>query len=169
MRHISSLRARLLLGILAPIAVFIVINSVSLYRQSLAAATTAYDRTLLASAKTIGEQLDVEGYDEMAQLRAIVPYSALEAFEADNRSRLFYRVSALDGEMISGFAELPFWRGRIPDRSAYAALVDFYDAQFRNQPVRVAVLLQPVASARGRGMAVVQVAETLEIRETLAR
>jgi two-component system sensor histidine kinase TctE len=169
MTHVLSLRARLLLGILAPIAVFIVINSVSLYRQSLAAATTAYDRTLLASAKTIGEQLDVEGYDELAQLRAIVPYSALEAFEADNRSRLFYRVSALDGEMVSGFAELPFWRGRIPDRSAYAALVDFYDAQFRNQPVRVAVLLQPVASARGRGMAVVQVAETLELRETLAR
>ena len=169
MTRISSLRARLLLGILAPVAVFIVINSVSLYRQSLAAATTAYDRTLLASAKTIGEQLDVEGYDDMARLRAIVPYSALEAFEADNRSRLFYRVSALDGEMISGFAELPFWRGRIPDRSAYAALVDFYDARFRNQPVRVAVLLQPVASAAGRGMAVVQVAETLEIRETLAR
>ena len=169
MTRVSSLRARLLLGILAPIALFIVINSVSVYRQSLAAATTAYDRTLLASAKTIGEQLDVEGYDELAQLRAIVPYSALEAFEADNRSRLFYRVSALDGEMVSGFAELPFWRGRIPDRSAYAALVDFYDAQFRNQPVRVAVLLQPVASARGRGMAVVQVAETLELRETLAR
>ncbi|MGJ7611318.1 MULTISPECIES: sensor histidine kinase [unclassified Variovorax] len=169
MTRVSSLRARLLLGILAPIALFIVINSVSVYRQSLAAATTAYDRTLLASAKTIGEQLDVEGYDDLAQLRAIVPYSALEAFEADNRSRLFYRVSALDGEMVSGFAELPFWRGRIPDRSAYAALVDFYDAQFRNQPVRVAVLLQPVASARGRGMAVVQVAETLELRETLAR
>ncbi|MCY1202089.1 sensor histidine kinase [Variovorax boronicumulans] len=165
----SSLRARLLLGILVPVAVFVVINSVSLYRQSLAAATTAYDRTLLASAKTIGEQLDVEGYDDMARLRAIVPYSALEAFEADNRSRLFYRVSALDGEMVSGFAELPFWRGRIPDRGAYAALVDFYDAEFRGQPVRVAVMLQPVASARGRGMAVVQVAETLELRETLVR
>ncbi|BEP49200.1 sensor histidine kinase [Variovorax sp. V116] len=164
-----SLRARLLLGILAPVALFIVINSVSLYRQSLAAATTAYDRTLLASAKTIGEQLDVEGYDENARLRAIVPYSALEAFEADNRSRLFYRVSALDGEMVSGFAELPFWRGRIPDRGAYAALVDFYDARFRDQPVRMAVLLQPVASGRGRGMAVVQVAETLELRETLVR
>lgn len=169
MKKALSLRARLLFGILAPVALFIVINSVSLYRQSLAAATTAYDRTLLASAKTIGEQLDVEGYDEAARLRAIVPYSALEAFEADNRSRLFYRVSALDGEMVSGFAELPFWRGRIPDRGAYSALVDFYDARFRNQPVRVAVLLQPVASAKGRGMAVVQVAETLELRETLVR
>jgi len=169
MKAALSLRARLLFGILAPVAIFIVINSVSLYRQSLAAATTAYDRTLLASAKTIGEQLDVEGYDEAARLRAIVPYSALEAFEADNRSRLFYRVSALDGEMVSGFAELPFWRGRIPDRGAYSALVDFYDARFRDQPVRMAVLLQPVASGRGRGMAVVQVAETLELRETLVR
>jgi two-component system sensor histidine kinase TctE len=165
----ASLRARLLVGILAPVALFIVINSVSLYRQSLAAATTAYDRTLLASAKTIGEQLDVEGYDEKASLRAIVPYSALEAFEADNQSKIFYRVSTLGGEMISGFAELPFWHGRLPDRPPYAALVDFYDARFREQPVRMAVLLQPVASARGRGMAVVQVAETLELRETLVR
>lgn len=165
----TSLRRTLLLGILAPVALFIVINSVGLYRQSLAAATTAYDRTLLASAKTIGEQLDVEGFDALATLRAKVPYSALEAFEADNQSKLFYRVSAIDGEMVSGFAELPFWRGRIPDKSAYAALVDFYDDRFRDQPVRVAVLLQPVASERGRGMAVVQVAETLELRETLAR
>lgn len=165
----ASLRARLLLGILGPIALFVVINSVSLYRQSLAAATTAYDRTLLASAKTIGEQLDVEGYDDAASLRAIVPYSALEAFEADNQSRMYYRVSALDGQMVSGFEELPFWRGKLPNRPPYAALVDFYDAEFREMPVRVAVLLQPVASANGRGMAVVQVAETLELRETLAR
>ncbi|WP_162580818.1 sensor histidine kinase [Variovorax sp. PBS-H4] len=169
MMRAASLRARLLIGILVPVALFIVINSVSLYRQSLAAATTAYDRTLLASAKTIGEQLDVEGYDEHASLRAIVPYSALEAFEADNQSKIFYRVSTLGGEMISGFADLPFWTGKLPTRPPYAALVDFYDERFRGQPVRMAVLLQPVASARGRGMAVVQVAETLELRETLVR
>lgn len=165
----SSLRFRLLLGLLVPLTLFIVINSISIYRQALAAATTAYDRTLLASAKTIGEQLDVQGYDEAAMLRATVPYSALEAFEADNESRMFYRVSTPEGEMVSGFAELPFWRGTLPLRPPYAALVDFYDAQFRERPVRVAVLLQPVVSARGRGMAVVQVAETLELRETLAR
>ncbi|MDP3164519.1 MAG: sensor histidine kinase N-terminal domain-containing protein, partial [Hydrogenophaga sp.] len=112
---------------------------------------------------------DVEGFDEQAILRATVPYSALEAFEADTRSQLVYRVSNLHGEVISGFGELPFWRGRIPDQGAYAALVAFYDDSFRGDAVRVAVLLQPVASAQGRGMAVVQVAETLELRETLAR
>ena len=165
----TSLRFRLLLGLLAPVALFIVINSVSVYRQALSAATTAYDRTLLASAKTIGEQLDVQGYDEHASLSATVPYSALEAFEADNQSRMYYRVSNQAGEMVSGFAELPFWHGTLPARPPYAALVDFYDDSFRDQPVRVAVLLQPVASAHGRGMAVVQVAETLELREALAR
>jgi len=124
---------------------------------------------LLASAKTISEQLDVSGYDDAAQLRATVPYSALEAFEADNQSHMYYRVSSLNGEMVSGYAELPFWRGKIPDKPPFAALVDFYDAQFRDQDVRVAVLLQPVASAQGRGMAVIQVAETLELRHALTR
>jgi two-component system, OmpR family, sensor histidine kinase TctE len=169
MNRAVSLRSYLLLGILLPVIGLIVVNTISLYTQALAAVNTAYDRTLLASAKVIGEQLDVEGYDELARLRATVPYSALEAFEADNRSRLFYRVSGLGGEMVSGFAELPFWRGKLPQRPPYAALVDFYDDRYRDEEIRVAVLLQPVASLNGRGMAVVQVAETLELRRTLAR
>ena len=43
----------------------------------------------------------------------------------------------------------------------------YYD-HYLGQPVRVAVLLQPVAGAGGRGMATIQVAETLELRRTLA-
>ncbi|WP_204341010.1 sensor histidine kinase N-terminal domain-containing protein, partial [Rhizobium ruizarguesonis] len=105
----QSLRRRLLFGILVPVALFIAYNTASLYRQTLSALHTAYDRTLLASAKTISEQIDVSGYDDGARLRATVPYSALEAFEADNQSRMFYRVSTLGGELVSGFAELPMW------------------------------------------------------------
>lgn len=164
----QSLRRQLLVGILLPTLLFVGVNTYSLHRQALAALHTAYDRTLLASAKTISEQLDVRGWDDMAELRAIVPYAALEAFEADNQSRMFYRVSNLRGDLISGFAELPAWHGTIPQRPPYAALVDFYDDRFRDQPVRVAVLLQPVASSEGRGIAVIQVAETLELREAAA-
>ncbi len=83
-----SLRRRLLLGILVPVVLFIAFNTLSLYQQTLASLHTAYDRTLLASAKTISEQLDVTGYDDSAELRATVPYSALEAFEADNQSQM---------------------------------------------------------------------------------
>jgi two-component system sensor histidine kinase TctE len=169
MKRPISLRRYLLLGILLPVVGLIVLNTVSLYSQALSAVNTAYDRTLLASAKVIGEQLDVEGYDEKSTLRATVPYSALEAFEADNRSRMFYRVSNQRGELVSGFGDLPFWHGKLPAQPPYAALVDFYDDSFRDADVRVAVMLQPVASPNGRGMAVVQVAETLELRRTLAR
>ncbi|MEO8121442.1 MAG: sensor histidine kinase N-terminal domain-containing protein [Rhodoferax sp.] len=164
-----SLRRYLFLGILLPIALFILVNTVTLYRQALAAVNTAYDRTLLASAKSIGEHINAVGEGDAAQLRATVPYAALEAFEADNRSRMVYRITSTQGALIDGFADLPAWRGRLPDRGPYAALVDFYDDVYRGDPVRVAVLLQPVAVDRARVMAVVQVAETLELRRTLAR
>ena len=164
-----SMRSQLLLGILLPVLALIAVNTISLYRQALRAANTAYDRTLLASAKSISELLEVTGRGDSAQLRATVLYSALEPFEADNRSRMFYKVSGFAGEMVSGFEDLPAWRGTLPAKSIYAALVDFYDDTYRGQPVRVAVLLQPVASVDGRGMATIQVAETLELRQTLAR
>jgi len=167
-KPIWSLRSQLLVGILLPVIACIALNMLWSYRASLQALHTAYDRTLLASAKTIGEQLDVDGYDEHARIHALVPYSALEAFEADTHTRLYYRVSSLDGQLISGFDDLPFWRGTIPAQPPYAALVDFYDSTYRDQPVRIAVLLQPVASATGRSMAVIQVAETLQLRHNLA-
>jgi two-component system, OmpR family, sensor histidine kinase TctE len=165
-----SLRATLLIGILVPVLAFVALSAFSLYRQALGAADTAYDRTLLASAKAIGEQLDIAGSAEAPQLVAQLSYSALEAFEADNRSRIFYKVSGFRGEMVSGFDDLPpALPARPGEPNVYAALVHFYDAQYRGEPVRMAVLQQPVAGAVGQGMATIQVAETLELRRTLAR
>lgn len=165
----GSLRRQLLIGILVPIALFVVVDTVSLYRQALDAVNIAYDRTLLASAKAIGELLEVEGEGDSARIRAQVPYSALEAFEADNRSRMTYRIADAKGRWIDGAQDLVAWTGTLPQQGPYAALVDFYDDTFRGDPVRVAVLLQPVASSTGRAMATIQVAETLELRRTLAR
>lgn len=163
-----SLRRQLLTGILLPVTACIALNIWWDYQSSLEVLHTAYDRSLLASAKTISEQLTVDGYDDQAHIQATVPYSALEAFEADTQTRMYYRVSNLDGSLISGFNDLPTWSGKIPAQPPFAALVDFYDSTFRDQPVRIAVLLQPVASATGRGMAVIQVAETLQLRRNPA-
>ena len=164
-----SLRRTLLLGILVPVLGFVVINALSLYHQALRAADVAYDRTLLASAKSIGELLEVGQQDGKPRLRSTLLYSALEAFEADNRSRLFYKVSGFDNEMLSGYAGLPPPRAPSGQRSAYAALVEFYDDHYQGEPVRMAVLLQPVSGVDGLGMATIQVAETLELRQQLAR
>jgi two-component system, OmpR family, sensor histidine kinase TctE len=168
-KRATSLRRTLQIGILVPICLFVAVDTFFLYRQALSAINTAYDRTLLASAKSIGELLKVEGVGDQAQISTSIPYAALEAFEADNRSRMFYRVSSTHGKLVDGFEDLPLWQGKLPDKGPYAALVDFYDSQFRGDAIRMAVLLQPVASETGLGMAIIQVGETLELREVLAR
>jgi two-component system sensor histidine kinase TctE len=166
----SSLRRTLLLGILLPVLGFVLINSIGVYRQALRVADTAYDRTLLASAKSIGELLEITaGADGPVRLKSTVVYSALEPFEADNRSRMYFKVTGFDGELVSGFEDLPASRPDAAETNLYAALVSFYDDAYRGTPVRMAVLLQPVAGVGGQGVATIQVAETLELRRTLAR
>ncbi len=166
-----SLRRRLLWWTLVPLTLLMLVNSVALYRQSLRAADTAYDRTLLASAKSLGEQLEIEPVaGGRPRIRAIVPYAALEAFEADTRSRMYYRVAGTEGETVLGYDDLPLPPPLArPVRTPYAALVEFRDVDYRGTPVRMAVLQQPVATTGAQGMAVVQIAETLELRQTLAR
>lgn len=164
----ASLRSRLLLGILLPVLLFVAVDALTLYRKASSAADTAYDRTLLASSKSIGELLEVVEAGGRPRLKSTVLYSALEAFEADNRSRMYFKVTGFEGEMVSGFADLPPVRPDLGDPNVYAALVRFYDDEFRGQPVRMAVLLQPVAGESGQGIATIQVAETLELRKSLA-
>ena len=164
-----SLRRHLLVGILVPIALFVLVDTYSLYRQALQAVNVAYDRTLLASTKSIGDLLELENQNGRTTVRAHIPYSALEAFEADNRSRMTYRISDAQGQWIDGAKDLPQWTGTLPNQGPYAALADFYDDTFRGDPVRVAVLLHPLANGDVHAMATVQVAETLELRRALAR
>lgn len=165
LRPPHSLRRYLLAWIITPIALFVLIDTVSLYRGALRSLNTAYDRSLLASARSIGELLQIQGNE----LRVEVPYAALEIFEASNNSRMYYRINGFAGEFVSGYEDLPVYRGKIPKKTAYPALVDFYDVEFRGETVRMAALYQPVAAENARGMALIQVAETLEVRQSLAR
>jgi two-component system, OmpR family, sensor histidine kinase TctE len=166
MMGVRSLRARLLLAILLPVTALVAFNTESLYRKALENANIAYDRSLLASAKTIGEGLEVVAGAGGPRLRGVVAYSALEPFEVGS-GRLYYKVSGFDGEVIAGFDDLPLPRDDAREPHVYAALVQFYNDSYRGDAVRMAVLRQPVTGVLGQGMAIVQVAETLEVRRTL--
>ena len=90
--------------------------------------TTAYDRTLLASAKIDRRAARRGGLRRAGRSCAPpCPTPRSRPSRPTTSSRMFYRVSALGGEMVSGFDDLPFWHGKLPDRRPYAALVDFYD------------------------------------------
>ena len=93
-RRAVSLRRYLLLGILVPVAPVRLINTVSLYRAD----AGRREHRLRPHPAGLGQvhrraARRARATTRRPQLRATVPYSALEAFEADNQSRMFYRVS----------------------------------------------------------------------------
>lgn len=135
------------------------------YYGALAAATAAYDRTLLASARTVAERLTAaEG-----NIRVDVPYVVLDSFERNMRDRLFYQVRGIDGRVISGFDDLPPMPAGTPLTDRYPALAYFYDGHYQEAPIRAVVLLQPVGEGGVNGMARITVAETLLGRRQLAQ
>lgn len=165
-----SLQSRLFLGLLGPVVGIMALSATVQYQQALEAADTAYDRTLLSSAQAVGEQLELDGVGEQIRVLARLPSSALEPFEVDLRSTLYYRILGFQREHVAGYTDLPAIRpAPTTGPTPYSALVHFYDDVYRGEPIRVSVLQQPVAGPQGQGMAVVQVAETLELRRALAQ
>jgi two-component system, OmpR family, sensor histidine kinase TctE len=81
-----------------------VLGGISIYTHyfsAMNAATLAYDRTLLASARTVAERLVVRN----GRLEADVPYVVLDSFERNMNDQLYYEVISPQGVSISGYDE----------------------------------------------------------------
>jgi len=162
---LGSLRGQLLRWLLIPLALLVVLNAVSVYDNALDAADLAYDRSLLASTRALAERVTVKD----GKVVADVPYVALDSFETDTLGKIYYKVSGIDGETVSGFDDLPAVPANVPRSEAYPALVRFYHADYNGEQVRIAALLQPVYDDSMRGIALIQVGETLDARRGLSR
>ncbi|AYF87926.1 sensor histidine kinase [Pseudomonas sp. JS3066] len=165
MREAGSLRGRLLRRLALMLGALLLIASLSSYWNAREAADTAYDRTLLASARAIADGL----YETDGRLKADVPYVALDVFAYDSAGRIFYQVIDPDGKLVSGYDHLPAPPPGTPRTDDYPALARFYDAEYEGTGVRVVSLLQPVSEPRLNGIAEIRVAETESARERLAR
>ncbi|RJG14186.1 sensor histidine kinase [Pseudomonas cavernicola] len=161
----GSLRGRLLRRLALLLALILLLSSLSAYWSARHAADTAYDRTLLASARAIAEGL----YADDGKLEADVPYIALDTFAYDSAGRIYYQVLDLNGALVSGYESLPAAPPGTPRTNDYPALAHFYDAEYRGQSVRVVSLLQPVSEPALTGIAEIRVAETQDARERMAR
>ena len=161
----GSLRGQLLRWLILPLVALVALNAVSLYRDALEAADVAYDRSLLASTRALAERVSVRD----GKVVANVPYVALDSFETDTLGRIYYKVTGLQGEAVSGYEDLPPVPKEVPRSDLYPALVRFYHADYNGEPVRIAALLQPVYDDSMRGIALIQVGETLDARNALSR
>ncbi|WP_426109940.1 sensor histidine kinase [Massilia sp. PWRC2] len=164
-KPLGSLRNELLRWLLVPLVLLVAVNSLSAYNNGLDAADVAYDRALLASTRALAERVSVKD----GKVVADVPYVALDSYETDTLGRIFYKVTGIRGETVSGFGDLPPVPANVPRSDAYPALVRFYQADYRGEPLRIAALLQPVYDDSMRGIALIQVGETLDARRGLSR
>ncbi|WP_404273475.1 sensor histidine kinase [Yersinia similis] len=160
-----SLFHQLLLFFGVPLLILASISIYTDYLSAMNAATLAYDRTLLASARTVAERLVVRN----GQLEVDVPYIVLDNFERNMNDQLYYQVITPEGKSIAGYNDLPLPPANTPRSALYSALVHFYHADYHGKPIRVAAFYQPVNESGVMGMAMVLVAETLSSRNGLAQ
>lgn len=165
MFKVDSLRWRLLWTLTLLLVVLMLASSLSAYLNGREAADTAYDRTLLASARTIAAGLSQRD----GSLSADVPYVALDTFAYDSAGRIYYQVYDIQRRLISGYEHLPAPPPGTPRTDDYPALARFYNAEYRGQNVRVVSLLKAVSEPNMNGMAEIRVAETDEARVAMAR
>ncbi|MTW11550.1 sensor histidine kinase [Pseudoduganella eburnea] len=165
MLAMGSLRGQLLRWLLLPLVLLEIFNTISVYYNAVDAADMAYDRSLLASTRALAERVSVED----GKVVADVPYVALDSFETDTLGRIYYKVTGINGETVSGYDDLPAVPANVPRSENYPALVRFYHANYNGQPIRIAALLQPVYDNNMRGIALIQVGETLDARKGLTR
>ncbi len=165
MARLGSLRSQLMRWLLVPLLILVALDAVSVYYNALEVADIAYDRSLLASTRALAERVSVVNGHVVAD----VPYVALDSFETDTLGRIYYKVTGVKGEFVSGYDDLPPLPPDVKRSEAYPALVRFYQADYHNQPVRIAALHQPVYDDSMRGIALIQVGETMDARRGMTR
>jgi two-component system, OmpR family, sensor histidine kinase TctE len=153
MRAERSVRGRLLVWLLAPLALVLAAAAVLAYRSALGLATDAYDRSLLDPALAIAQSLKVT----RAGVALDMSREALEALRVDTSDRLFFSVSQ-HGQPLVGPDALP-----PPPAEPADGTPVFYDTLYHGEPVRVAA----IAVDSPAGPVMVQAAETLVKRNRL--
>ncbi len=155
-----SLRRRLLGWLLISTAIIGCIALGDTYREAINTANIVSDRVLSGSALAIAERVVVS---EDGSLEVDIPYVALEMLTSAAQDRVFYRVNGPNGQFLTGYQNLPS-----VDKLRADAPV-FIDAEFRNEPIRVAAIQRFASTGVNSVPFSVTVAETTIARSRLAQ
>lgn len=158
-----SVRRRLLAMLLALFALGLGALCTMVRGYAYQTASITYDQLLTASVLSITDSLQYGQHGWQLDM----PYAALALLEQAPRDRVFYRVSARDSSLVTGYADLPA-PPRAPTSEA-ARTPQLFDAVYQGQPVRFAWMERHVAGPEGAAVARVQVGQTREAHDALAR
>ncbi|HVZ00934.1 MAG TPA: sensor histidine kinase [Dongiaceae bacterium] len=158
-----SLRVQLLLWLLIPLAGAVLANTWVTYRNAQDTAGIVTDRTLLASARSIAERIQINA----GAVDVTIPPAALEMFETEYHDRVYYRIDRRSGAagpfLIAGNGDLPR-----PPEPVKPLMSAFYDAGYRGDPLRLVAIRQPLLGGAGDESALIIVGETTAARSHMA-
>ena len=123
------------------------------------AAEQAFDNLLAASALSVADAIQYEDGAPTVEL----PYSSHAILASRTSSRVFYRITAPDGSLITGYPDLAADAPR-----AVSSSPTFANDTFLGEPVRLCMLGRFVSGGKQSGWVTIVVAETNEEQERFA-
>ncbi len=162
------LQSKLLVWLLGPLLALLLLDTVVTYRSSVDFSNQAYDRSLQEIGREVAWHVHADARGPVFEISP----AAERILLSDADDRLAFQVVDAQGRRLAGNAELP----PPPKALAVTGPPSFYGATINAEPVRVAAAwlpyagdMPPGADAAGGPRVLVQVAETMNKRNRLAR
>lgn len=161
MRRVEpTLQRKLLVWLLGPLFALLILDTLVSYSSSLKFSNQAYDRSLQEVAREVFLHVKPNG----TGTKLDIPPGTERILLVDQDDRLYYKVTSENGELVGGDAAL-----RLPPAGLKGGMPLFYDDVVQGEPVRVVASKMSFEQNGMQGVVLVQVAETLNKRNRLAR
>ncbi|RQP21879.1 sensor histidine kinase [Piscinibacter terrae] len=151
------LRTQLYLWLLGPMLLLTLAGAWLSHASARDMARAAAERTLLGSARMIGEAIAAE-----EDLRAELPPAALENLETAVGDRVYYRADHPQRGLLLGFADFPRYNAALPAEQWHG-----FETSLQGEPVHVVAFAQPVYPFERGSAVIVQVATTQRAERAL--
>ncbi|MGL4767090.1 MAG: sensor histidine kinase [Formosimonas sp.] len=163
----KSLFGQIMLWMLLPLAILWPISLLINYQLGRSIADSPFDQNLKSNVLGLSQQMQ-SSYSQQT-----LSTWGLSVPTGDAQDSVYYQIMPLNGEVLMGSAKMP--APPPPDEDLYNH-VQMYDAQLYGAPVRVAYMWQNLGEQvlvnkylQQQPVVLIQVAETLNKREALAR
>lgn len=159
---LHSLRARLALWLLLPLALLVGLCGWFAHEHAEDAADYVQDHDLLSSAKILAERLIWEDGD----VHASVPPSALSLFMSPAHDRIYLSVTDSQGQLLAGQPDFPRPQ---PLQLRGGDNAQWYDAVWQGQPLRAVITRRAMYDVAGAHEITITVGKTTHSRDAMVQ
>lgn len=160
-RFCKTLRRQLIVRMLAMMLPMIMLLWAIAYGLSLHFINESFDRSLARRTYALADRLEVRH----GEVKVDLPVAARQVLVFDQQDLLFHRVTDPQGRVVDGEADMPPLPARKGIRPGQLV---FYDGSKDGERVRVAAFALSLQGTSTRGVALIQVGETLARRTAMA-